>query len=45
MRQLLQRIFVPGQGTTVDKDVESGILTLNDDVHGRSHASSVLQEM
>jgi len=42
MCQLLQRIFVSGQCATIHKDVVSGILTFHDDVHGRSHASSLL---
>src|SRR3984957_8179919 len=45
MGQLFQSIFVSGQRATIHKDVVSGILTLYDDVHGRSHASSVLQAL
>src|ERR1700733_14175051 len=45
MSQLFESIFVSGQCTTIHKDVVSGILTLYDDVHGRSHASSVLQAL
>jgi len=42
MGQLFQSIFVSGQRATIHKDVVSGILTFHDDVHGRSHASSLL---
>jgi hypothetical protein len=45
MCQFLQRIFVSGQCTAIHKDVVSRVFTFNDDVHGRSHASSVLQRL